>query len=200
MLRKHKKINKNKFLALFIMIGAILGIVISSNFIFSEKAPKDTSKVLNAIEQVIEVSTTKYTYSNLITVTKDKSFKNIKIPFSEKSFIIKYNGVIKGGVNFADVKILDNDRRGISIEIGKCSVVDHYIDEENVYVYDIKNSIFNKVEVNEVLEELAKDKKEYETKVIKEGFMEEVKSNTKKSLENTLKNLGYEEVKITFKQ
>lgn len=198
-MRKHKKINKNKFLAIFLMIVVVLVMIISSNLIFSEKAPKDTSKVLNAIEQVIEVSTTKYTYSNIVTVTKDKSFNNIKIPFSEKSFIIKYNGVIKGGVNFSDIKIIDNDRKSISLEIAKCSIADHYIDDENVYVYDIKNSIFNKVEVNEVLSELAKSKKEYEAKVIKEGFIEEVKTNTKKSLESSLKNLGYEEVNIIFK-
>lgn len=200
MLRKQKKNNGNKFTIIIVIIGVCLGILISSNFIFSEKAPKDTSKVLNAIEQVIEVGTTKYTYSNIITVTKDKSFKNIKIPFSEKSFIIKYNGVIKGGINFSDVKIVENDRKSISLEIEKCSLIDHYIDDKNVYVYDIKNSIFNKVDINEVLEELSKNKKEYESKVIKEGFMDEVKNNTKKALESGLKNLGYEEVKVTFKK
>ncbi|MGL5711476.1 MAG: DUF4230 domain-containing protein [Paraclostridium sp.] len=200
MLRKHKKINKNKFLIIFIMIGVCSGILISSNFIFSEKAPKDTSKVLNSIEEVVQVSTTKYTYSDIVTVTKEKSFKNIKIPFSEKSFIIKYNGIIKGGADFTEIKILDNDRSSISLEVGELSIVDHYVDDENVYVYDIKNSIFNKVDVNEVLEELSKNKKQYEAKVIEEGFMEEVKSNTKKSLENSLINLGYEEVNITFKE
>lgn len=198
-MRKNKK-NNNKFLIIFIIIGICVGVLVSSNFIFSEKAPKDTSKVLNSIEQIIEVSTTKYTYSNIITITKDKSFKNIKIPFSEKSFIIKYNGVIKGGVSFSDIKIVDYDRKNISLEIEKCSIIDNYIDDKNVYVYDIKNSIFNKVDVNEVLEELSKSKKEYENKVIKEGFMEEVKSNTKKSLETSLKNLGYEEVEIIFKK
>lgn len=78
--------------------------------------------------------------------------------------------------------------------------MDHYIDDENVYVYDIKNSIFNKVEVNEVFEELSKHKEEYEAKVIEEGLMEEVKTNTKKSLENTLNSLGYEKIDIAFKE
>jgi hypothetical protein len=78
--------------------------------------------------------------------------------------------------------------------------MDHYIDDENVYVYDIKNSIFNKVEVNEVFEELYKHKEEYEAKVIEEGLMEEVKTNTKKSLENTLNSLGYEKIDIAFKE
>lgn len=199
MLQKHKKINKNKVLAIFIIMGIILGSIISSRLIFSQKPPKDTSKVLNTIEQVVELSTSKYNYSNIVTITKDKSFKNIKIPFTEKSFIIKYNGVIKGGVNSKDLDINSINKDSITIDIANCSIIDHYIDEENVYIYDVKNALFNRVEVNEVIEELANSKKEYEEKVIKEGFMEDIKSSTKKSLESSLKNLGYKKVIVNFK-
>jgi hypothetical protein len=199
LLQKHKKINKNKVLVIFIIIGITLGSIISSRLIFSEKPPKDTSKVLNTIEQVVELSTSKYNYSNIVTITKDKSFKNIKIPFTEKSFIIKYNGVIKGGVNSKDIDINSIDKDSITIDITNCSIIDHYIDEENIYIYDVKNALFNRVEVNEVIEELANSKKEYEEKVIKEGFMEDIKSSTKKSLESSLKNLGYKKVIVNFK-
>ena len=82
MLQKRKKINKNRVLLIFIIIGIIIGITLSLKLIFSEKSPKDTSKVLNTIEQVLELSTSKYNYSNIVTIKKDKSFKNIKIPFT----------------------------------------------------------------------------------------------------------------------
>lgn len=200
MLQKYKKNNKNKIIVLFIMFGIISGIIISSGMIFSEKPPKDTSKVLNTIEEVVEISTSKYNYSNITTITKDKSFKNIKIPFTEKSFIIKYNGIIKGGVNAKDISISNNTRNSITVDISKCSIIDHYIDENNIYVYDIKNALFNKVQVNEVIEELADSKKEYEEKVIKEGFMKEIQEGIKVSLEKSLKDLGYENVLINFSQ
>lgn len=200
MLQKHKKNNKNKIIVLFIMFGIISGIIISSGMIFSEKPTKDTSKVLNTIEEVVEISTSKYNYSNITTITKDKSFKNIKIPFTEKSFIIKYNGIIKGGVNAKDISISNNTRNSITVDISKCSIIDHYIDENNIYVYDIKNALFNKVQVNEVIEELANSKKEYEEKVIKEGFMKEIQEGIKVSLEKSLKDLGYENVLINFSQ
>ncbi|MCU9816053.1 hypothetical protein [Paraclostridium sp. AKS73] len=60
--------------------------------------------------------------------------------------------------------------------------------------------MFNRVEVNEVLKELSNSKKEYEKKVIDEGFLEEVKISIKKNLEGNLKNLGYKEVIINFKE
>lgn len=200
MLQKHKKINKNKLLILFIFIGILIGGIISSRLIFSEKPPQDTSKVLNTIEKVAELSTSKYNYSNIVTITKDKSFKNIKIPFTEKSFIIKYNGIVKGGVNLKDITIANNTRNSITININKWGIIEHYIDEENVYIYDVKNALFNRVEVNEVLKELSNSKKEYEKKVTDEGFLEEVKISIKKNLEGNLKNLGYKEVIINFKE
>lgn len=64
----------------------------------------------------------------------------------------------------------------------------------------MKNALFNRVEVNEVLKELSNSKKEYEKKVIDEGFLEEVKISIKKNLEGNLKNLGYKEVIINFKE
>lgn len=199
MLQKRKKINKNRVLLIFIIIGIIIGITLSLKLIFSEKAPKDTSKVLNTIEQVLELSTSKYNYSNIVTIKKDKSFKNIKIPFTEKSFIIKYNGVVKGGVNSKDVTIDSIKKDSITLNIAKCSIIDHYIDEENIFVYDVKNALFNRVETNEVIDELANSKKEYEKKILEEGFMNDISGSVKKSLENSLKNLGYEEVIINFK-
>lgn len=200
MLQKHKKINKNKLLILFIFIGILVGSIISSKIIFSEKPPQDTSKVLNTIEKVAELSTSKYSYSNIVTITKDKSFKNIKIPFTEKSFIIKYNGIVKGGVNLKDITVTNNTKDSITININKWGIIEHYIDEENIYVYDVKNALFNKVEVNEVIKELSNSKKEYEKKVTDEGFLNEVKVSIKKNLESNLKNLGYKEVVIDFKQ
>lgn len=199
MLQKRKKINNNKVLLIFIIIGIILGITLSLKLIFSEKAPKDTSKVLNTIEQVLELSTSKYNYSNIVTIKKDRSFKNIKIPFTEKSFIIKYNGVVKGGVNSKDITIDNVKKDSITVNVAKCSIIDHYIDEENIFIYDVKNALFNRVKTNEVIDELANSKKEYEKKIIKEGFMNDISGSVKKSLENSLKNLGYEEVIINFK-
>lgn len=199
MLQKRKKINNNKVLLIFIIIGIISGIILSLKLIFSEKAPKDTSKVLNTIEQVLELSTSKYNYSNIVTIKKDRSFKNIKIPFTEKSFIIKYNGVVKGGVNSKDITIDNVKKDSITVNVAKCSIIDHYIDEENIFIYDVKNALFNRVKTNEVIDELANSKKEYEKKIIKEGFMNDISRSVKKSLENSLKNLGYEEVIINFK-
>lgn len=196
MLQKRKKFNKQLILLIIIICVTICSYIL---YKFNKDTYKDNTTVLNTITKVIELNTVKYNYSNVITVQKDKSFKNIKIPFTNKSFIIKYNGIIKGGIESQDINIVKNTGNEISIEIDKCRILDHYIDDENIYVYDASNSIFNKLEAQEVLDELNASKKEYEQKIINEGFMEEIKNITKVSLVNMLENIGYQEITITFK-
>lgn len=54
-----------------------------------ESIYKDNIKVINTLTQVLDISTVKYNYSNIVEIKKDKSISNIKIPFTEKSFIVK---------------------------------------------------------------------------------------------------------------
>lgn len=198
MLQKQKKINKALILFLFLIL-LISGIYFISNKYKKESIYKDNIKVINTLSQVLDISTVKYNYSNIVEIKKDKSISNIKIPFTEKSFIIKYNGIINGGVKPEDIEVVSNTGDEILIEIKKCQILDHYIDDENIYVYDIKNSIFNKLDIQEALDEISNCKKEYEEKIISEGFMEEIQKNIKISIENILKGIGYKEVVINFK-
>lgn len=195
---KRKKINKVVLLLPILLI--IITIVFSMSILKSNRRQyTDNTKVLSTISQVLDLNTVKYTYSNIVSVKKDKSINDIKIPFTEQSFIIKYEGVINGGIKPEDINIIDNTGKKIIIEVNQCRILDHYIDDENLYVYDIKNSIFNKLDTNEILNDISKYKQEYEEKLINEGFMEEVESNTKASLTNMLKSIGYEEIEVIFK-
>ena len=181
------------------MLLLIVGAYSIFNIYKKQSIHKNTTKVINTLKQVLDISTVKYNYSNILEVKKDKSINNIKIPFTEKSFIVKYNGVINGGVKPDDIKVISNNKDEISIEIKKCQILDHYIDDENIYIYDIKNSIFNKLEIEEILEYISKSKKEYEDKIINEGFLEEIQENTEESIKNMLSELGYNVVNINFK-
>lgn len=198
MLRKSKKVEKVLIL-LPILILVITGSYFIHKFKSNQNIYKDTDRVMNTISQVLDLSTVKYKYTNVITVKKDKSINEMKIPFTEKSFIIKYNGIINGGVKPEDIKIVKNNGESIQIQIDKCEILDHYIDSDNIYVYDVKSSMFNKLEIQEVLDDINKYKKEYEEKALKEGLMEEIKRSTKTSIQNMLKNIGYKNVVVEFK-
>ena len=153
---KRKKINK-VVLLLPILLIIITIVFISVKWVVKENNKySDTTKVLSTISQVLDLNTVKYTYSNIVAVKKDKSINDIKIPFTEQSFIIKYEGVINGGIKPEDIHIKENLGNRIVIEIDQCRILDHYIDDENLEVYDIKNSIFNKLDTNDILSDISK--------------------------------------------
>jgi hypothetical protein len=194
-----QKVKKTRRMSIiFITLICVFVSIFGYKYILSEHTKKNTSAIMDTIYEVLEITTTKYNYTNIVTFKKDKTVNNVKIPFTEKSFIVKYNGVIKAGINGDDIKVVKNTGDTIDIQIKKCVILDHYIDQENVYVYDIKNSIFNKLTINEVFEELNKYKDEYEKQIMSEGFVEEIKKNTESSLKTTLKNIGYKQVNISF--
>lgn len=195
MLQKQKKIKKVHIL-LPIFILMITAIYLIYKYNINKKIYMEDSRVLNTISQVLEVNTVRYNYSNIITIKKDKSINDIKIPFTEKSFIVKYNGVVNGGITSKDIKIIKNDGKDITIEVKAPRILQHYIDDKNIYIYDVKSSIFNKLEVQEVLNDINKYKNEYEKKLIEEGFLEEVKLKTNTGLESMFTDMGYKKVNI----
>ncbi|MFI3210511.1 MAG: DUF4230 domain-containing protein [Peptostreptococcaceae bacterium] len=162
------------------------------------KIINDETKVLDTITQMIEINTIKYHYSNIIDIQKDKRINDIKLPFTEKYFVVRYEGIINGGINMNDVEVEIVGDKEVYINIKNVGIKDHFIKDESVYVYDSSETIFNKIEIQEVFDDISNYKVEYERKVISEGFLDEVKKSVENELKVLVRAFGYDVVKINF--
>ncbi len=63
------------------------------------------------------------------------------MPFTSKSFIIKYSGYIKAGVDLNGVETQFIDAQSIKMILDKPTIFDNVIIEEEVYIYDEKDSV-----------------------------------------------------------
>ena len=103
---------KNKLIFLIIL----LCLTISAIMIYSIINNFNNDKVINStiiaerLSKISELSTIKYNYSNIISLKNSKKFKDFSIPFTEKSFLIKYSGYIKAGVDLKDLDVVVNER------------------------------------------------------------------------------------------
>ncbi|WP_187296402.1 DUF4230 domain-containing protein [Tepidibacter mesophilus] len=191
------KNDKNKILMILFAIFILFTILTSGNILKLNKE-KDSTTILGKISQIQELSVNKYYYTNIVSFKQNKKIKDLEIPFTQKSFLIKYDGVIKTGIDLNDVKIIENKNNNIKLKIKKVQILDHTIDEKNIYVYDEKTSLFNKLQIKDVFTEISKEKDNIEQKMIKQGFLEQSNKNTQKLLENILTGLGYEKVEIIY--
>lgn len=158
----------------------------------------DTSVIFEKMESISELSIMKYYYSDVIAFKDNKKLKDFDIPFTQKSFLIKYDGYIKAGIEADSIRIVSNDGENIKLIIRNSIILDHVIDEKSVFVYDEKSSLFNGLSIGDVFDQIVSEKSNIEGKIIEKGFLREADKNLKVYLGNMLKDLGFQHVEIYF--
>lgn len=187
---------KNKFIFLILIIGVIM---INSIIIKFNNDKSITSTLISErLSKISELSTLRYNYSNIISLRDNKKLKDYSIPFTEKSFLIKYNGYIKAGVDLKDLAVLvTND--SVTITLKKSKILDHVINSKDLFIYDEKSSMFNKLSMQDMINEISNEKVKVEADLIKTGFLDSANANTKLLLQGILSNMGFKNVTIIFK-
>jgi hypothetical protein len=191
---------KNKFISLIILLMLISSIVMIYSIIDSiNKDNVISSTVISErLSKISELSTAKYNYTNVLSLKDSKKFKDFSIPFTEKSFLLKYSGYIKAGVDLNDLDVVVNEKT-VALTLNKAKIIDHAINNEDLFIYDEKSSMFNKLSMQDMIYEISNEKGKIESDLLKTGFLDEANSNTKLLLQGILSDMGFENITIIFK-
>ncbi len=195
-----KKKSKKYYFTIFLIC---LAIVTGLFFYFKSLVTKETSILSDTVEEqvskILELSTVKYNYTNVVSYKDNKKFNEMNIPFTSKGFLIKYSGYIKAGIDLETVEVNVKDKKSVEIVLDKPKVFDNVINEEDVYVYDERESIFNQLKIEDLYDVLVKEKTNMEEEVINKGLLNEAQKNAEEILNSFLQNMGFENIKILFK-
>lgn len=193
---------KRKSKLIFLLI--LLSFTITSIMIYSIINNINNNKIITStviaerLSKISELSTVKYNYSNVLALKDSKKFKDFPIPFTEKSFLIKYSGYIKAGVDLKDLDVVINEKK-VNITLKKAKIFDHVINNEDLFVYDEKSSMFNKLSMQDMVNEISNEKIKVESDLLKTDFLDEANANTRLLLQGILLDMGFEDVTIIFK-
>lgn len=193
-LRLKKFFSFLKKIKVIIFIVAIIIVFLFINSLTTKnKIEKKSDFVSEKLISISELATSRYDYSNVISTKNSLSFNDITIPFTEKSFVVKYNGYITAGLDLSTATF-SIDKNILTITIPPCSILTHNINENEVFIFDEKTSIFNKLSIDDMLNEIVAEKSKTEEKVINEGFLDKVTVDTIQLLKDILLNCGFNEV------
>lgn len=212
---------KRKFIILLIIILVIIGVIggIFLKGYFSAKSKYETeiddlkkqveelsepivtyeivdttvsvSVVEKEIKAIGELATQEYTYTNAGSFTDSKQLKNFKIPFTEKSFIVKWDGTIKAGIDVQKVVIeVDDKAKIITVQMPQAKILSHELDESSFEVLREDDNIFNPIEIEDVKKFDAKSKETMEQRAIDNSILDKAYENAK----NVIIALVYTEV------
>lgn len=157
----------------------------------------DLAEILSEIRDIGELATVEYFYTDASEYQAPAEFFGEKIPLdiTTKSFIAKWDGTIKAGIDVAKVTVEENKaNKTITVSLPPVQILSHVTD--NYETLFEKDGLFNEIRVDDVREFDETCKKTMEEKAIDRGLLENAEANAKVIIEklvntDAVKELGY---------
>lgn len=195
MILRNKRIN---FVTIFFILTTLLLAILLVTNLFSKDKEQgyDSTTILNRVVPIQELALVKYNYSGVIGYKDFLKIMKINVPLTEKSFLLKYNGYIKAGVDFKDMKVevTGND---VHISLPKAKILETQIDEKTIRVYNESMNAFNPLKISDYNQAIMKEKNTMINEAIAQGIFNDATKQAEMVLTSIMKDMGFENIKIT---
>lgn len=169
--RQGMRLKTKLLLLLAAVVGLVLAFVLGGVFSQRSTEPVITSELLGQqLANIQELSTVEYRYTNMGKFENQVDFYGWKVPFTTKSFIVSYDGVIKAGIDLADLNIAVADRR-ITITLPKAKILSHELKEDSIEIFDETKNIFNPIQISDYTSFTADQKDVITAKAVENGLL-----------------------------
>ena len=132
-----------------------------------------STRLREQLESVRELVTQKYFYTDADRGECHKTWIfGWDMPFSDKSFLIRYDGIIKAGIDLNEVEIdVNEDTRTIIVTLPPSRITDNNVPQETIETIETKDGLFNKVTIDDSNALITERKKVMEQKAIERGLL-----------------------------
>lgn len=167
-----------------------------------EVATRDVSieQIEANIQDIGELATVEYLYTDAGKFEDPAVLFGKEIPFSftTKSFIAKWDGVIKAGIEIDKIIVeLDEPNKEIIVHIPKAKILSHEIDDDSIETLDEKNGLFNPIKIDDIREFDVISKDAMEQRAIENGLLDKAFENAKGILNKIINTGVVEELEYT---
>lgn len=102
------------------------------------------------------------------------------IPFTSSKYIFSYDGVIKAGIDFADVEWdADEASKTVTVRLPEPKILDKNLKEDSLKIYDERQSIFTPLTLSDIQASRQEMLEELEQTALNNGLLEEAAENAK---------------------
>ncbi len=175
--------------AVWTIIGFSIGLILLLYLFFSARPSSSTqitsTMLRNSIENASDLITTEYNYAEVGKYENAHEINGWTIPFTNKNFLLTYQGQVKLGINARDLKITLRNQK-VTVDCPPIEVLSNTIDEESVEIYDESMNVFNPISIQDYLNFAAAQKKAALKKIDENGVVDRAKQETERSLRQLL--------------
>lgn len=136
------------------------------------------SVIYDEIQNIGELATVEYLFTDAARFSDSKQIGEWNIPFTEKSFTMKWDGVIKAGIQLDQVVIdVDEQNMVITVTLPAAEILSYEVDNDSIEILDEKNNIFNEISVSDKIQLDAATEEEMKSRAIDNGLLEKAQSS-----------------------
>ena len=144
----------------------------------------------NQLSGISELASVTYSYTNMAQFKNSSEFYGMTVPFTTKSFILTYDGVIKAGVDLTGAEVRVSGTT-VTVTLPKAEILSHEIDSDSVEIFDERTSIFNPFTVEDMTAFQADQKREMEARALDRGLLDQAAEKARDSVLSAALPEGY---------
>lgn len=135
------------------------------------------------IEDISELTTVEYLFTDAARFTDSKQFRDWNIPFTEKSFMLKWDGSIKAGIDLSSVSLqVSEEDKTITVSMPPAAILSYEIDNDSVEVLDEQNNLFNSITIDDKIKFDAATEEAMRERAIENGILDKAQKNAQEIL------------------
>ncbi len=124
------------------------------------------------VKDMGELATRAYHYADAGKFEDSVQFLGITLPWMTKSFVAKWEGTIKAGIDITKVRTeYDEKTRTFTVYLPEAQILSHEIQSDTIETLDERSGLFNPVKVDDVRNFDANSKAEMEEQAIRNGLL-----------------------------
>lgn len=162
--------------------------------------PEIVEKTLSSeFVDVRELVTEQYIFTNAARFTDTKHIAVLPDSWTQKSFVQKWDGIIKAGIDLEQMKVKMKGKT-ITITLPYAEVLSYEIDNDSVEILDEKNNVFNPIEVQDKVNFDRETSYSMKARAVENGLLDKAQKNAeitiKDILTTSIKNIDDYEIKF----
>ncbi len=188
-------------LTLLLICGAVLAAFLCGLRQASQAAePQITGDLLaSQLRSVQELVTVSYYYTNMGRFENQVDFYGWKVPFTTKSFIVSYDGVIKAGVDLEQLQVSIGGGE-VTVTLPESRIISHEIPEDSLEVFDESDNLFNHITIEDYTAFTQDQKSAMEQRAVDGGLLDRANQEARTAVDSLLRIMpGLEEYTLTVK-
>lgn len=132
------------------------------------------------LKNIGELATQSGFFTEVNVIDDAKKLFDWNIPFTSSKYVFSYDGVIKAGIDFAEIEwSVSEQNKTVNIRLPESKILSRELKEDSLEIYDERQSVFTPLTLTDIQESRLEMLEELEQTAQENGLLDQANENAK---------------------